>query len=164
MNEPKKHHFVPETYLKEFENYEIKKLFRIKLKGKYLTSKIKRFNRSQICYIENYYQISNCHSLEKLQISDQFFLEKVVLKKFEDNFGRIIEFIKGKSSSLTLQDATQLIDGLLLMKVRNPVHRDFLSSDSDSKIKESIDEYIKEEVYQKIRFFTTIVMYCLNFF
>jgi Protein of unknown function (DUF4238) len=131
MNEPKKHHIVPESYLKLFADLK-EELFRIKtneipqkIKNGILgSSSLKKFNVSQICYKEDFYKIQNNPTLGIHNITDEYQIEKESFKWYENNLELIIKNIRNRQTYLTLKDAEILCKGLLNIKIRNNHFRD----------------------------------------
>lgn len=156
MNEPKNHHIVPESYLKQFADSK-DELFRIKTKeipqkiknGILNSSSLKKFNVSQICYKEYFYKIQNNPMLGIQDITDEYQIEKESFKWYENNLEQIIQNIRNRQTYLNIKDAKILCKGLLNIKIRNNHFRDSVLNKENTKefldnILESLPSIIQE--------------------
>lgn len=119
--QPKKHHYVPQCYLKNFTfDSRLYVLDVRKVQKGYRQLPTLRHTAS-ICYFPNYYTIEeNMGNNEfRLNAYDALFIERDVLSKLENKYGEIFEKFS-KDIALTLQDAIDFIDFIIQLKLRNP--------------------------------------------
>jgi hypothetical protein len=139
---PKKHHFVPECYLRNFlVDRQFFILDTVKLK-KGMNEYPKPSLPAKICYFEDYYKIqpefkSNTFPLGNL---DELFIESKVLKNLEDKFPALYLLVT-EQQSLTLQDAIDLADFIIQLKLRNPF---WLNNVIEKKKDEWIDAILSD--------------------
>lgn len=117
---PKKHHFVPESYLQNFSFDSAGNLYVLPIKSPYKNIKVKKLNKSQICYEKYLYKIKTSEFLDKLNIDDPFTLEKNLFD-YEENFLNKISSKFSNKEDINKSDAKNLIRMLLNFKHRNKV-------------------------------------------
>lgn len=141
VNPPKKHHFVPQFYLKQFTSTQ--KSF---WKKRIDYDKISITNPTKVCYEHDANRFRFLESLLTNNITDEYYVETQAFKYQENNYNRIIR------SLLKYQDAPKIIDKaeyqlfletLLTIKRRNPSSRKGI-------IKNFRDGYNTEEGRQKL--------------
>lgn len=115
---PKKHHYVPESYLKKFCFDDSGFLFSLKVKSQYSPEPIKRINKSAICYQPNLYKISSQKALERLGIPDAYHLEKSLFDYENSTLEEIINDLDQRKN-LTFSRSQELVRILLNLKQRN---------------------------------------------
>ncbi len=99
MNEPKKHHYVPECYLKLFTNS--KKEF-WKLNKTFKTIKV--CTPGMVCYERDLFKIKKDETLVFNNILDRNYVEKDVFKQQENNYGKVIhKIIKFSQNSFVVE-------------------------------------------------------------
>ncbi|WP_306565151.1 DUF4238 domain-containing protein [Flavobacterium lindanitolerans] len=119
--QPKKHHYVPQCYLKNFTvNNQLYVLDIRKVQKGYKEVPTLRHTAS-ICYFPNYYTIADHMGSVEFQLNtyDSLHIEREVLSHLENKYGKIYEKIS-RSIILQLQDAIDLIDFIIQLKLRNP--------------------------------------------
>lgn len=119
----KKHHFVPECYLKNFlleshlyvlDLLKVSKGFKVYPKWKH---------PANICYDYKYYNIEKNRSTQSLGIDqyDSLHVEKNVLQRLEKKYPLLFKEITSQQE-LTLTDSVDLSDFIIQLKIRNPFH------------------------------------------
>ena len=120
-------HFIPKAYLKFFENSQ-RKLFSLPNRRSESLPKIKDFSRTQIGYFPDFYTVKNPVQLNRLGFSDPDEIEKKLNSLAENKYGKLIRRLKTRPSTITLQEAEEIILILLSFKQRNPVYRKTLDN------------------------------------
>lgn len=144
---PKKHHFVPECYLKRFiadgklVTLDIRKV----QKG---FNEYPRFNTpGKICYYEDYYTIDDTLRDGQFELNkhDDFFIEVKALKTLEEKYGDLFEGIVNRKK-LTHRELIDICDFIIQLKQRNPYWlHNVVEKNKDKWVDESL-----EKVYQKL--------------
>lgn len=119
--QPKRHHYVPQCYLKNFTlDSRLYVLDVRKVQKGYKVFPTLRHTAS-ICYFLNYYTIEDNmgNSEFKLNAYDALYIERGVLSKLENKYGKIFKKLSG-NIALMLQDAIDLTDFIIQLKLRNP--------------------------------------------
>lgn len=120
MNKPKKHHFVPECYLKQYGSDAKLYCSNIKTLIKYIKKNNPLKEPSQICYDIDLYTINE--PLEyNLNDYDELYVESKVLHSSENKYRSIINKIFD-SKELTYDDSIFLSDFIIQLKLRNPFY------------------------------------------
>lgn len=118
---PKKHHYVPQCYLKNFTlDSRLYVLDVRKVQKGYNVFPTHRHTAS-ICYFPNYYTIEdNMGDSEfRLNAYDALYIERDVFSQLENKYGEIFDKLSG-NIELMLQDAIALADFIIQLKLRNP--------------------------------------------
>ncbi len=120
---PKKQHFVPKVYLKEFaHNKKTGDIYRLDIKSKYKNVFPKLSNISRICIEPDCYTIETQELLERYEIRDPYFIERNVFD-YENSFiSKIIKKVTRKRQ-INLRDARKLIATIISIKRRNKAFR-----------------------------------------
>ncbi|RCH56843.1 hypothetical protein DJ568_03025 [Mucilaginibacter hurinus] len=118
---PKRHHYVPRCYLRNFMNGDHLYTLDIKNVQGGFQEPIKKNHPNRICIEENFYSIKPefTGTTFKLDEYDQLFVESEVLHHLENEY-RLITDKLINSDELPMNDAARLCDFLLQMKLRNP--------------------------------------------
>jgi hypothetical protein len=143
---PKKHHFVPECYLKRFiadgklVTFDIRKV----QKG---YNEYPRFHTpGKICYYEDYYTINDTLRDGQLDLNhDNFFIEVKALKTLEEKYGDLFDGIVNRRK-LRHQELVDICDFIIQLKQRNPY---WLHNIIEKYKDEWVDQSL-HKVYQKI--------------
>jgi hypothetical protein len=154
LQAPKKHHFVPECYLKNF--LKGGKFYALDIRK--VQSGLNEFPRvSQpggICYLEDYYRIDQPTKRGNfnLEAFDALYIESTVLRNLDEKYHAIYEkLILG--DPLPIQDATDLCDFMVLLKVRNPYWlTKVIEKNKDSWIDDSIDKIFEKRLNENYPF------------
>ncbi|MBD0360687.1 MAG: DUF4238 domain-containing protein, partial [Nitrososphaeraceae archaeon] len=142
----KRHHFVPECYLKNFivdknlytlDIYKVQKGYNVRPKPS---------QPAMICYYEDFYKIGPdfADKLFKLNQYDELFIETDVLRKLEGKYGSLYQKITSLNE-LSFTEAVSVSDFIIQMKLRNPYHL-------QRYLEEHKDEYIDtimNSIYEK---------------
>lgn len=154
---PKKHHFVPECYLKNFMTD--KDLYTLDLSKvlKGYKAQPKSSQPGMICYYEDYYKIEAefADNQFKLNDYDELFIETEVLRKLEGKYNSLYQKITS-SNKLSFTEAVDLSDFIIQIKVRNPYWLEHtLKMHKDEWIDNSMDNifnssFLKEERFARI--------------
>jgi len=148
MSEPKKHHFVPQGYIRLFCNKNGKVYsFRPKKKEKY--EKIKESSPRSICYKKNQYTINDIETLKRRGHSDPYILEKKGFP-YEQNFIKEISNKIDKQEPLSSPEIVSFIQFIRSMTSRNDRLKQLIHD--PSVIDPIIEDYkrkVKEIGYNK---------------
>lgn len=145
QQDPKKHHYVPECYLRQFTDSD--GFFWVK-DVKY--SKVSKKHPSGVCYEINANKIRKKTSLEWYNISDEYLIEKEAFKFQENNYANYAEKIsKYKSTINNISNFKYelFLETLVTIKRRNPKSRLAIidafrkSYESDDVYAEFVQEY-----------------------
>lgn len=151
---PKKHHYVPQCYLKNFTfDNRLYVLDVRKVQKGYKELPTLRHTAS-ICYFPNYYTIEeNMGDSEfRLNAYDALYIERDVLSKLENKYGKIFEKLSG-NIPLVLQDAIDLTDFIIQLKLRNPYWmKETLEKKKNSLIDSAMDSLDFEKFTDNPRF------------
>ncbi len=132
MNQkPKKHHFVPECYLRNFLDNRIFFTLDIRKVQKGYDERISYSNPSKVCYFENYYSIND--KIFGDSDFDELFVESEVLKNLEDIYPTLYKkMIYG--NQFLIEDCVLTSDFIVQLKLRNP----YWFNNEQVKIKKNI--------------------------
>lgn len=150
-NPPRKHHYIPECYLKGFGNAQ-KQFYR----------RSKKYSKTSICspaqvgYEINLFTIKNDETLALNGLSDLNYIERFSFKKQENNYSKILLKIAKKSDfplKVEKECYNLFIETLITIKRRNPTTKDILIKsliDNHSIIKSVpvYREYLLEEAFK----------------
>ena len=118
MNNKKKHHFIPASYLAGFtKNWRRRSNFWAVPKG---NSKPYGTNPLDACAERNYYCLGN-------NPEDPLIIENWYGENIETEVGRVLELIKGGATSLNKNDENSLIYLAAMLYLRNPSYRESIS-------------------------------------
>jgi hypothetical protein len=134
-----KGHYLPEVYLKQFQNLS-KKLWKYKVNSM-LPRKPNLISAAQVCYGHDFYKIDFVETLKAHDIDNPLFLEKKGLKQYEDRYETIISKILKREESIITKHARFFLKGLLLIKLRNNHIRTTLLN--SGALKESVERTIE---------------------
>lgn len=121
--DPKRHHFVPQTYLKQFAiSNDIYVLDILKVKDG-LPEKPHKKHPRNICHEEDYYTINKNSSTDSLGLNqvEALLIETKVLHKLEKRYPELLRLITSHKV-ISLSDAIDIADFIVQMKLRNPYH------------------------------------------
>lgn len=156
-NIPKKHHYVPQCYLKNFMEG-----------GRFYTLDIRKVQKGynefpkisqpkKICYIENFYTIEPEYhgTIFGLDAYDRLSIETSILHRLENRYLSIFNQLKSKSGTLPLSDVIDLCDFIIQLKLRNPYWlRETIDKYKEAWIDQSIEslreKYMKNPQFQHI--------------
>ncbi|CAN5576220.1 hypothetical protein BH10BAC2_BH10BAC2_10240 [soil metagenome] len=154
---PKKHHFVPECYLKNFIVNRYLYSLDIRKVEKGYNAHPKKCQAGMICYYEDYYKIQSqlVDTQFKLNEYADLFIETEVLHKLEQEYTRLFRNIT-TYNKLSFKDAVSLSDFIIQLKLRNPYWlENTIESHKDEWIDTAIDN-IYEETFMKLERFNHI--------
>lgn len=140
MNNPKKHHLVPECYLKEFSSSNSKLL---QIYDKIDMKQKPQKTPAQVCYEIDAFRIRNQDTLMFGKIEDEYIVEKSFFKKIENNYPKIVAKIKttlGRTLNLNRQEAVDFLNLFLSIKKRS---ENFRKSMLDKK---DIEYYLTKNI------------------
>ena len=144
MDEEKKQeqHFVSKTYLKRFTrpfNQTKYSFFCANIVNDFF-HKPYRTSPKKECTITDFYNITD----EMFLNEDEEFntLEKIGMIRFENDYSKIIEEIEKFNIKLSFNNASTLLQGGIMMKIRNPFFRDAVNAKSDYE--QNVNETINE--------------------
>lgn len=147
-NPPRKHHYIPECYLKSFSNLQ-KQLWR---RSKDI-SKCSLCSPSQIGYEKNGNRIRTIEIFNLAKLTDENYIEKNAFRQMENNYPLILSKLISFSNSpivIDENDCRLFLKALVTIKRRNPTTRNILiqsyieSYNSDEAIPE-FKAYLLEE-------------------
>jgi hypothetical protein len=154
QQKPKKHHFVPECYLKNFLNKNMLYTLNLSNLKKGYSNCIKEANPSMICYLEDYYKIENEILINRFNLDNQdtLFVETTVLTSLEQEYPKLYQKIIN-SGELNYEEAVDFSEFIVQIKLRNPYYLE--NSISKNKIEwlNSSMEDIYTEITNDPKFF-----------
>ncbi|MBK8492956.1 MAG: DUF4238 domain-containing protein [Saprospirales bacterium] len=134
MSEPRKHHFVPEVYLKRFAINKSGDLFSLRVKSEYENQNVKRVNKTQVCYEYDKYTFKTDKIINANKLEDPNFIEKNRFA-YENNELELLFDKIDYSKKLFVSEVRKLIQILLNIKRRNPAFsNEFLKPDANQNI------------------------------
>jgi hypothetical protein len=151
---PKKHHFVPECYLKNFiRNSDLFTLDVSKLKEG-IPEIVRRAQPGGICYIEHYYTIPEAsnNAMFKLEGLGALFVESTVLTALERKYGKTLYTKLSSKIALSVDEGNDLVDFILQLKFRNPFHFDHMKENMHGTIEEVMSEIAEKAFKPGARF------------
>lgn len=119
--EPKQHHYVPRVYLKNFCVEDRLYALDVSKVQKGYREAPKLRTTKQVCYFDDYYTITEAMEslLFRLDMYDSLHVERKVFERLENNYGKIMGCVFAEQS-LDFQQALDLTDFILQLKLRNP--------------------------------------------
>jgi hypothetical protein len=139
---PKKHHFVPECYLKRFAFDKNGELYKLRVKPYHWAKKVKQANISSICYEPDFYTIEKQALLDRYKIDDPYYIEKFGFTYEQEFLTKILDALPKREIIGSLQYRKFLIM-ILDLKRRNNSFRANYSV--DNKVgKEIIERNIRQ--------------------
>lgn len=146
MSEPRKHHFVPEVYLKRFAINKSGDLFSLRVKSEYENQNVKRVNKSQVCYEYDKYTFKTDKIINANKLEDPNFIEKNRFA-YENNELELLFDKIDYSKNLFVSEVRKLIQILLNIKRRNPVFsNEFLKLDANQNILDMNIERLEKDL------------------
>lgn len=145
-HKPKKHHFVPECYLKNFKTGANLYTLDVRKVQKGYREKVKSNHPGKICYYEDYYKIKDEHvdSQFKLHEYEELFVETSVLKRLENKYSDLQKKIEVEHE-LCISEAVEISDLIIQLKIRNPYwFEHILEPRKKEWIEFAMDEIINE--------------------
>ncbi len=118
---PRKHHFVPQCYLRLFLNDDHLFILDIaKVKGN-VKKEIKTATPGQICYLPDYYTLipSAVSNTFRLHEHHDMFIEQDVFLTLENKYAKIVSLLIEKNE-LSVKELILLSDFIIQLKLRNP--------------------------------------------
>ncbi len=141
-NSPKKHHYIPEGYLKFFSNTQ-KQLWR---RNKESTN-CSICTPAQVGYEKDGNRIRTKEIFNLAKLTDENQIEKIAFRQLENNYPRILSKLTYFSNSPIIIDKNDyrlFLKSLVTIKRRNPTTRNTL-------IKSYIDSYNSEEAIPEFK-------------
>lgn len=138
---PKKHHFVPVCYLSKFLKRNFFYTLDIRKMQKGFNEYPRKNQPGKICYIEDYYTISEDYNDPQFSF-DQYhdlFIESDVLTRLENKYNDIYNKLTS-SQFITLSEAKDFSDFIILMKLRNPYEEKIMRDKIPGLLDSSIDD------------------------
>jgi len=148
MSKPKKQHFVPETYLKQFTSNGLFFSLDVGLlkKGKIVHPSVPRAPAS-LAYKYNYFNIKPEDIIlidgSLVPDIDPLFLEEVAFLNFENNVSRIIQTIIS-FHEINEHDAQLFISSLVDLKFRNPHYRELIKKNYPAFVEKEVAEVLRD--------------------
>jgi len=140
MNAPKKHHFIPKVYLKEFANSKTE-LFQ--LSKDY--SKISIKSISKICYKPYYFKLSSLDSVYQRDVKNVNHIELNAFKRQENLYSKLLKKLTHaalNSVVVSRHEAEYFIEILMTFKRRGPIYR--------KEIIEGYKNYIQSDKFRRL--------------
>ncbi len=149
MSEPKKHHYVPECYLRTFTNSK-KEFWRLNKKYR----NISICSPGMVCYEKDLFKIKREETLLLNNISDVNYVEKDVFKQQENNYGGIINnIIKFSETGITIEKDKYFLflKMLVTTKRKNPsVRKGFMEKEFQKEFASRIGQQRLREYLQRM--------------
>ena len=167
-NSPKKHHYVPECYLKSFVDHK-NNFWYVNRKE----CKIKLTMPSKVCYEEDAYKIRTEDTIINNKLKDYYDIERFAFRIHENNYQKLLNKIKKIQSSIINLDVFEyklFLEILLTIKRRNPSSRNALISQFSNSYSadESAQEFynylleVEPEIIHKVNLLEEIKTYLNN--
>lgn len=141
----KKHHFVPECYLKNFIKNSTLFTLDIRKVQKGFNTKVKPSQPGMICYLEDYYKINEDdpnNSQFQLTGYDELFVETDLLYSYELRYNKLLHAIIFHKE-LSRSQAIEFSDFIVQIKLRNPFWlENTIEKNKDQWIDSSMDKII----------------------
>lgn len=154
LQKSKKHHYVPQCYLKNFTQMSQLYVLDIrKVQKGYKELPIAK-HTGMICYFNDYYTIEPNDGNDQFRLNDydSLFIESKVLSQLENRYGKIFEKLS-KGISLSSLEAINLIDFIIQLKLRNPYWmKETLEKRKESFIDAAMDNLQAEKYINNPRF------------
>lgn len=117
-NKRRKDHFVPESYLRGFTNYESKFYVWEKLASK----PIDYMYPAQNCWLDHYYEIDPNDLKRKIGEVESDFIERYAFKLYEDHIQDISKVFTYRPEKIPIDIFLYLCQGYILQKIRVPAY------------------------------------------
>ncbi|MCB9282658.1 MAG: DUF4238 domain-containing protein [Lewinellaceae bacterium] len=148
MSEPRKHHFVPEVYLQRFAINKSGDLFSLRVKSVYENQKVKKVNKSQVCYEFDKYTFKTDKIITANKLKDPNYIEKNRFAYENEELERLFNKID-YSKKLFVSEVRKLIQILLNFKRRNPSYSlEYLKPDSNQNLLNVNIERLEKEIIE----------------
>ncbi len=138
--QPKRHHFVPECYLKSFMREDGLYTLDIRKVQKGYKEYPRKKTPAQICYDNDYYKIQHAFTEGHFGLDDHddLFIESDVLREIENKYCDLFRNIT-TSEMIGIADAIDWSDFIIQMKFRNPFEEKIISLNKDNWIDSNLD-------------------------
>jgi len=118
-NEPVKHHIIPQTYLRNFQDND-GNLFACKIQSDY-KARIRKTSAAGECFEPNYYKIS-----EPENPGEELIVEKIINQSFERDIPKYFSLLTSGSSEISIADKCRIAEIIIHLKMRNPFVRELV--------------------------------------
>lgn len=143
MNKPKKHHFVPRTYLNEYSNNKDFFCLDLNLVLERKKVVVRPKSSGQVCYFNDFYLIQNIDYFD-LELLDKYHIELKAFNRLENSYRDLVRYLL-ENQSLGSDQSIGFSDFILQMKIRNP----FFLKVSEYNKKRTI-EMVKSNLFNDI--------------
>lgn len=145
MQNPIKHHYVPQIYLKRFAINQTGDLYKYNINSKYV-KKPKRVNKAAICYEKHMYTLQNEEYINEKGINDNYFVEKSAFQYENKELTFLFDKIEHRDK-LSGSEYIRFLKIILNIKKRNPSLREkYLNSENDRKYIRSRSKTLSQEL------------------
>lgn len=148
LPKPKRHHYVPRCYLRNFMVGDHLYTLDIKNVQGGFQEPIKKNHPNKICIEENFYSIKAEYkgTTFRLDEYDELFVESEVLQQSENEYQILIDKLTS-TAKLVMQDACRICDFLLQMKLRNPYWLiEIIEKNKVNWIESAVDQIYEEQI------------------
>lgn len=135
-----KQHYVPEVYLNNFSFDQNGNLYSIRINSTSHKLKVKKVNKSQVCYKPDNYKFHKTDIKDENEIADPNYIENNLFN-YENEFIRTITNKINSKQNVNLLDAENLIRVILSIKFRNQAMKELFQV---PEMKEHIERAIEE--------------------
>ncbi len=144
-NDPRKHHFVPECYLRKFIANKELHVLNIDSVKKWGQIKINYKQPSTICFLDNFYLIKSAlkEKIFDLSAYSKLYIEVDLFQLLENTYGNIIQKLT-ETSAITRDEATKVSDFIIQLKIRNPAWRNTMQGILNTSIDKIVDDIIND--------------------
>lgn len=137
MNDPKKHHYVPEVYLQRFAINQSGDLYKLKVKPKKKENRPRLINKSQVCYEPNMYRYIHEAFIVANNLEDPNYIEKNLFPYEVSELSILFDKIDS-NSKIFKSEYKRVIQIIFSIKKRNPsIRKIYLEGDRDEEFMDS---------------------------
>ncbi|WP_119079466.1 DUF4238 domain-containing protein [Chitinophaga alhagiae] len=149
-NQPKRHHFVPECYLKHFISGTHLQVLNIRNVQKWGKIDIEPRQPAGICYIEHYYTIQPSKENVTFNLTryPKLYIEVDLFRILEGIYSELVRNLIG-STEINRDDAIRISDFIIQIKIRNPKWKDTMTDILRTSIDNIVQSIIENPDYSE---------------
>lgn len=151
------HHYVPKCYLKNFSADGKVSVLDVRKVINGIPHYVKALSPKAICTFEDYYKIpatasDSSNIYFQLNSLDELFVESTVLHNLEDKYGKILYPSLISKTEITMQEAIDISDFIIQLKLRNPYWFEQQQKKKDDMIDKAINNIYQDNFVLNPRF------------
>lgn len=154
IQKAKNHHFVPKCYLKNFTSDGKVSVLDIRKITGGIRHFVKAVSPKSICTLEDYYTIfpNELNPQFKLDSNNELFVESEVLGSLEDKYGKRLFHNLTTQPMISMDDAVDLSDFIIQLKLRNPYWLERQIKKKDEMIDSAMETIVNDKFQQNPRY------------